>query len=111
MDDFGTGYSSLSYLQGFPVDTLKIDRSFVVGMDQNNECREIVRTILNLAGTLGLDVIAEGTETASQVDNLERLECRFGQGFFFSRPLPLDELRAILQPGTEADDRALVLPI
>jgi len=111
LDDFGTGYSSLSYLQRFPVDTLKIDRSFIVGMDQNNECREIVRTILNLAGTLGLDVIAEGTETASQVDNLERLECKFGQGFFFSRPLPLDELHAILGPDTEANDRALVLPI
>ena len=111
LDDFGTGYSSLSYLQRFPVDTLKIDRSFIVGMDENNECREIVRTILNLAGTLGLDVIAEGTETASQVDNLEQLECRFGQGFFFSRPLPLDELRAILKPGAEANDRAWVLPI
>jgi EAL domain-containing protein (putative c-di-GMP-specific phosphodiesterase class I) len=112
LDDFGTGYSSLSYLQRFPVDTLKIDRSFIVGMDQNNECREIVRTILNLAGTLGLDVIAEGTETASQVANLERLECKFGQGFFFSRPLPLDELRAILgQTFTDANDRALVLPI
>ena len=111
LDDFGTGYSSLSYLQRFPVDTLKIDRSFIVGMDQNTECREIVRTILNLAGTLGLDVIAEGTETASQVDNLEQLECKFGQGFFFSRPLPLDELRAILGPESEANDRALVLPI
>ena len=111
LDDFGTGYSSLSYLQRFPVDTLKIDRSFIVGMDENNECREIVRTILNLADTLGLDVIAEGTETASQVDNLEQLECRFGQGFFFSRPLPLDELRAILKPGAKANDRAWILPI
>ena len=110
LDDFGTGYSSLSYLQRFPVDTLKIDRSFVVGMDQNNECREIIRTILNLAETLGLDVIAEGTETKAQVDYLEGLACRFGQGYFFSRPLPLDELRAILLPRTEEPDRVLVLP-
>ena len=111
LDDFGTGYSSLSYLQRFPVDTLKIDRTFVVGMDQSNECREIVRTILNLAGTLGLDVIAEGTETAAQVDYLDGLDCRFGQGYFFSRPLPLDELRAILLPGADGKDKVLVLPI
>jgi EAL domain-containing protein (putative c-di-GMP-specific phosphodiesterase class I) len=96
LDDFGTGYSSLSYLQRFPVDTLKIDQSFVAGMDQNDECREIIRTILNLARTLGLDVIAEGTESAAQVDYLEGLDCKFGQGYFFSRPLPLDELQAYL---------------
>ena len=88
LDDFGTGYSSLSYLQCFPVDTLKIDRSFVAAMDQNGECREIVRTILSLAQTLGLDVIAEGAETAAQVDYLESLDCQFGQGYFFGRPLP-----------------------
>jgi predicted signal transduction protein with EAL and GGDEF domain len=94
LDDFGTGYSSLSYLQRFPVDTLKIDRSFVAGIDRNDECCEIIRTILNLARTLGLDCIAEGTETSAQVDYLEGLDCRFGQGYFFSRPLPLEELRA-----------------
>jgi EAL domain-containing protein (putative c-di-GMP-specific phosphodiesterase class I) len=111
LDDFGTGYSSLSYLQRFPVDTLKIDQSFVVGMNQNQECREIIRTILNLAATLGLDVIAEGTETAAQVDYLEKLDCRFGQGYFFSRPLPIEELRAILLSDSEEQNRALVLPI
>ncbi len=108
LDDFGTGYSSLSYLRRFPVDTLKIDRSFVVGMD-SEECREIIRTILNLARTLRLDVIAEGMETAAQVDYLGRFDCRFGQGYFFSRPLPIDQLRAILGPGAEPTDGRLVL--
>jgi predicted signal transduction protein with EAL and GGDEF domain len=95
LDDFGTGYSSLSYLQRLPVDTLKIDRTFVAGLAGNTDCREIIRTILNLAKTLRLDVIAEGMETAAQVDDLERLACKFGQGYFFSPPLPLDELRTI----------------
>jgi predicted signal transduction protein with EAL and GGDEF domain len=98
LDDFGTGYSSLSYLQGFPVDTLKIDRSFVTGMDRNDECREIIRTILSLARTLRLDVIAEGTETAAQVEFLEGLDCGFLQGYFFSRPVPAGELTALLLP-------------
>ena len=92
LDDFGTGYSSLSYLQRFPVDTLKIDRSFVAAMDQNTECWEIIRTVVNLAMTLGLDVIAEGAETSAQVDRLEALNCKFGQGYFFSRPVPFDDV-------------------
>jgi len=98
LDDFGTGYSSLSYLQRFPVDVLKIDQSFVAGMDQNNECREIVRTIVNLAATLGLDVVAEGTETAAQVDYLQSLDCGFAQGYFFSPPLAIDELHGAEPP-------------
>jgi EAL domain-containing protein (putative c-di-GMP-specific phosphodiesterase class I) len=77
-------------------------------MDQNDECREIIRTILNLARTLRLDVIAEGTETAAQVDYLEGLDCRFGQGYFFSRPMPLEQL---LLTGTEELDRAWLLPV
>jgi predicted signal transduction protein with EAL and GGDEF domain len=99
LDDFGTGYSSLSYLQGFPVDTLKIDRSFVTGLDRNAECGEIIRMILNLARTLRLDVIAEGAETAAQVEFLEGLDCRYLQGYFFSRPVPLNELSALLRLG------------
>ncbi len=95
LDDFGTGYSSLSYLQAFPVDTLKIDRSFVVAMDQHAECREIIRTIMSLAQTLGLDVIAEGAETAAQASYLESLTCQFGQGYFFGKPLSADEAAAI----------------
>ena len=99
LDDFGTGYSSLSYLQGFPVDTLKIDRSFVIGTDRNDECREIIRTIVNLARTLRLDVIAEGAETAAQVEFLEGLDCRFLQGYFFSRPMAIDQLSALFRRG------------
>jgi len=105
LDDFGTGYSSLSYLQGFPVDTLKIDRSFVTGTDRNDQCREIIRTIVNLARTLRLDVIAEGAETAAQVEFLEGLECRFLQGYFFSKPMPIDQLSAFMT-GASGRDRA-----
>ena len=111
LDDFGTGYSSLSYLQRFPVDVLNIDQSFVAGMDQNHECREIVRTIVNLAAILGLDVVAEGTETAAQVDYLQSLDCGFAQGYFFSPALPVDELHAILLSGRRERDRGLVLPV
>ena len=81
------------------MDTLKIDRSFVAGMDGNDKCREIVRTILSLARALGLDVVAEGTETAAQVDYLEGLDCRFGQGYFFSGPVRIEELPALLRSG------------
>jgi predicted signal transduction protein with EAL and GGDEF domain len=91
LDDFGTGYSSLSYLQRFPVDTLKIDRSFVVAMEQNDECREIVRTVLNLAATLGLEAIAEGAESAREIEALAALGCDLAQGYYFSPPLPLAE--------------------
>jgi diguanylate cyclase (GGDEF)-like protein len=97
LDDFGTGYSSLSYLQRFPVDTLKIDRSFVLGLSRNDENREIVRTIVNLGRTLKLDVIAEGTETADQIAYLDNLQCGFGQGYFFSRPVPVEELGSLTQ--------------
>jgi predicted signal transduction protein with EAL and GGDEF domain len=106
LDDFGTGYSSLSYLQGFPVDTLKIDRSFVIGTERNDECREIIRTIVNLARTLRLDVIAEGAETAAQVQFLEGLECRFLQGYFFAKPMPIEQLSMFLP--SRDPDRATV---
>jgi diguanylate cyclase (GGDEF)-like protein len=101
LDDFGTGYSSLSYLQRFPVDTLKIDRSFVIGMDDNDECRQIVGTILHLARTLKLDVVAEGTETTAQVGYLARLECGFGQGFYFSKPIPAELIGRALVGGVD----------
>ncbi len=87
IDDFGTGYSSLSYLHRFPVDTLKIDRSFVSSMGQAGENNEIVRTIVSLAHSLELQVIAEGVETEDQLRMLEAMGCEYAQGFFFSKPV------------------------
>jgi EAL domain-containing protein (putative c-di-GMP-specific phosphodiesterase class I) len=92
IDDFGTGYSSLSYLQRFPIDTLKIDRSFVSQMIENEENFQIVRTIVSLAQNLGMDVVAEGVETEEQLALLRQLDCENGQGFFFSNPLEASEL-------------------
>ena len=87
IDDFGTGYSSLSYLQRFPIDTLKIDRSFVTQMMENEENLAIVRTIVALAQNLGMDVVAEGVETEDQLRLLRKLDCENGQGYLFSTPL------------------------
>ncbi|MBD1898407.1 EAL domain-containing protein [Trichocoleus sp. DQ-A3] len=95
IDDFGTGYSSLSYLHRFPLNTLKIDRSFVSRMDAG-ENSEIVKTIVTLAHHLGLDVIAEGVETAAQMEQLRSLRCEAGQGFFFSKPLDSESARALI---------------
>ncbi len=100
IDDFGTGYSSLSYLHRFPIDTLKIDRSFVSSMDEAAENDEIVRTIMALAKTLKLNVVAEGIETVQQLTNLQRLGCEYGQGYLFSRPLPAGKIAAMIEePG------------
>jgi diguanylate cyclase (GGDEF)-like protein/PAS domain S-box-containing protein len=87
LDDFGKGYSSLSYLHQLPLDTLKLDRSFVARIGPNGENTEIVRTIVSLANILGLDVVAEGVEKAHQWVQLRDLGCQFGQGYFFSPPL------------------------
>ncbi|MER3431084.1 MAG: hypothetical protein C4324_08600 [Blastocatellia bacterium] len=87
IDDFGTGYSSLSYLQRLPVNTLKIDRSFVSAMEDNSDNGEIVRTIIAMARTLRLNVIAEGVETVHHLNQLRLLGCDFGQGYLFSPPV------------------------
>jgi len=96
IDDFGTGYSSLSYLHRFPLDTLKIDRSFISGATGGVNGMEIARTIMPLAKNLQLDVVAEGVETAEQVQELKKLDCKYAQGYFFSKPLSRDEAEALL---------------
>jgi len=96
IDDFGTGYSSLSRLQQFPLDTLKIPKPFVDGLALGTERSALARAIADLAGTLGLDVVAEGIETPDQWAELRRLGCRVGQGFHFARPLPAGRIDALL---------------
>ena len=96
IDDFGTGYSSLSYLHRFPIDTLKIDRSFVGAMEDGTENGEIVRTVIALAKALKLNVIAEGIESIHQLHQLRNLGCEFGQGFLFSRPISASDAATLL---------------
>jgi diguanylate cyclase (GGDEF)-like protein len=97
MDDFGTGYSSLSYLRRFPIDTLKVDQSFVRAMGNSREDHEIVRTIVGLGHTLGMDLIAEGIEQPEQAAALRSLGCEFGQGYYWAKPLPVHEATELLQ--------------
>ena len=99
IDDFGTGYSSLSYLRQFPVDVLKVDRSFVRRIEDTQELVEIVRTIGSLARQLGLRVIAEGIENAEQLNLIRALDCEYGQGYFFSRPLDSQNAGRLLKTG------------
>ena len=96
IDDFGTGYSSLSYLHRFPLDTLKIDRSFISGAVDGSEGMEIARTIMPMAKNLRLDVVAEGVETIEQVGLLRRLQCKYAQGYYFSKPLAPEEVPPLL---------------
>ena len=96
IDDFGTGYSSLSRLQGFPVDSLKIDRAFISKIDTDSETSEIVRIIIMLAHNLGLKVVAEGAETAEHVSLLKQLKCELVQGYFFARPGDYAAAQALL---------------
>ena len=86
LDDFGTGYSSLNHLHSFPFDTLKIDRSFVGRMCEGDQPMQIVRTIIELARVLGMDVVAEGIENIEQYRLLRQMGCRFGQGYYLPAP-------------------------
>lgn len=96
-DDFGTGYSSLSYLQQFPFDRLKIDRSFINRLGNDKKSDAIVKTILMLGANLGLEVVAEGIETEAQLELLQILGCKLGQGYLFARPVESDEAELLLQ--------------
>lgn len=103
IDDFGTGYSALSYIQRFPFDRLKIDRSFIKDMLDNDSDKELVNVIIAMAKALGLEIVAEGIEEQRHVDYLNQMQCEYGQGFFYSRPLPAaqfeDYLRTVNQVG------------
>lgn len=105
MDDFGTGYSSLNHLHSFPFDVLKIDRSFVGRMTDGDQPLQIVRTIIELARVLGMDVVAEGIETVEQYRLLRQLGCRYGQGFLFARPMSPENIARLLRlPGAVLPD-------
>lgn len=95
MDDFGTGYSSLSYLKRFPLTTVKIDKSFVRDMGSDSADYAMVKAIVAMTSGLDLDTVAEGVETAEQLALLKGLGCQFGQGYFFSRPVPAAEFPAV----------------
>jgi EAL domain-containing protein (putative c-di-GMP-specific phosphodiesterase class I) len=96
LDDFGTGYSSLNYLQQFPVDILKIDKSFIDAINADNRKSVLTATIIKLADDLGLQPVAEGIERTDQLDKLLELQCDLGQGYYFARPLPIEGLEQLL---------------
>ena len=96
LDDFGTGYSSLSYLRRFTIDTLKIDRSFILEIDQNVEDAEIVAAIVAMAHALGLSVIVESVETQARLPVIVAKQCDIVKGYVFSRPLPAQDIPALL---------------
>ncbi len=100
LDDFGTGYSSLSYLKQFPLQVLKIDRSFISDLDSNQSSRTLVKAIVAMAHSLNLEVVAEGIEEKVQLDYLRQLEVELIQGYYFSRPVPADEFHHLLQNWT-----------
>ncbi|ARN73508.1 hypothetical protein BST96_04875 [Oceanicoccus sagamiensis] len=104
IDDFGTGYSNLSQLKGFPIDRLKIDRSFTSGITDNKQDAAIVKAIIALAHSLNLEVIAEGVETPEQLDYIRELRAEQYQGYLCSKPLSLSEFRAFIATHPTAID-------
>jgi EAL domain-containing protein (putative c-di-GMP-specific phosphodiesterase class I) len=97
LDDFGTGYSSLSHLKSFPIDTLKIDQSFVGDLTSNRDSNGIVAGLIGMGRCLSMRVVAEGVETRRQLAILAQHGCLEGQGFYFSRPVPAEEFARLLQ--------------
>ncbi len=108
IDDFGTGYSSLSYLRRFPVDAIKLDRSFVLGMLRERDDETIVSAVIGLADHLGLVAIAEGVEDVDQLERLRELGCQYAQGYLWSRAVPADEFEAFVRSGVPAPRHAQV---
>jgi diguanylate cyclase len=96
IDDFGTGYSSLTYLRRFPVDVVKVDQTFVSTLGTDSRDASIVQAVIRLAEGFGLTVVAEGVETAEQLETLASLSCDYAQGYYFSRPRPVAELTSFL---------------
>jgi EAL domain-containing protein (putative c-di-GMP-specific phosphodiesterase class I) len=111
IDDFGTGYSSLSYLHRLPIDVLKIDRSFMENLSEPDGTRPIVDAVLSMAHTLGLHVVAEGVETAEQLDTLREGQCDLIQGYFFSRPVQAKQAAAFLESGRLKGEERPDLPV
>jgi len=96
MDDFGTGYSSLSYLYQLPIDKIKIDRSFIKDLECDREKLEVIKAIANLANGLGMNLVAEGIETKKQLEIVRQLNCHYGQGYLFSKPVNSERAEAII---------------
>jgi len=96
IDDFGTGYSSLNYVRRFPVDILKVDKSFIDGVTEEGESSALTAAVIELASILNLKPVAEGIERADQLERLIEMRCDLGQGFFFAKPLPADELEVLM---------------
>ena len=105
MDDFGTGYSSLAYLKRFPVDTIKIDRSFIQGVPDDDDDSKLTQAIIAMARSLELKTVAEGVESGEQAQFLREHDCDEIQGYFFSRPLPYEQLVEKLQAHAQEQDR------
>ena len=105
LDDFGTGYSSLSYLQRFPLDVLKLDRSFISGLETTPSVSQIVAATIDMARAFGMSVVAEGVETEGQLRRLQDLGCHFAQGYYFARPQPPKAIAALLEEFAETGNR------
>ena len=109
VDDFGTGYSSLNYIRRFPVDILKVDKSFIDGVNGGGEASALTEAVIKLAGILNLRPVAEGIERADQLHRLLELRCEMGQGYYFAKPLRSDELAALLEERTAMHGEAEAL--